>query len=78
MADKPLLSPEEIAALTEQVGVGADSGYNVGLDVRKHDLVSEDSSLGVNLASIDMINERFIRLFRLGMLEVLRLSLIHI
>ena len=74
MADKPLLSPEEIAALTEQVGVGADSGYNVGLDVRKHDLVSEDSSLGVNLASIDMINERFIRLFRLGMLEVLRTS----
>ena len=42
MADKPLLSPEEIAALTEQVGVGADSGYNVGLDVRKHDLVSEE------------------------------------
>lgn len=74
MADKPLLSPEEIAALTEQVGVGADSGYNVGLDVRKHDLVSEDSTLGVNLASIDMINERFIRLFRLGMLEVLRTS----
>lgn len=74
MADQPLLSPEEIAALTEQVGVGADSGYNVGLDVRKHDLVSEDSSLGVNLASIDMINERFIRLFRLGMLEVLRTS----
>jgi flagellar motor switch protein FliM len=69
-----LLSPEEIAALTEQVGVGADSGYNVGLDVRKHDLVSEDSTLGVNLASIDMINERFIRLFRLGMLEVLRTS----
>jgi len=74
MADKPLLSPEEIAALTEQVGVGGESGYNVGLDVRKHDLVSEDSSLGVNLASIDMINERFIRLFRLGMLEVLRTS----
>jgi len=74
MADQPLLSPEEIAALTEQVGVGADSGYNVGLDVRKHDLVSEDSTLGVNLASIDMINERFIRLFRLGMLEVLRTS----
>jgi flagellar motor switch protein FliM len=75
MADKPLLSPEEIAALTEQIGVGAgESGYNVGLDVRKHDLASEDSSLGVNLASIDMINERFIRLFRLGMLEVLRTS----
>jgi flagellar motor switch protein FliM len=42
--------------------------------VRKHDLASEDSSLGVNVSSIDMINERFIRLFRLGLLEVLRSS----
>jgi flagellar motor switch protein FliM len=42
--------------------------------VRKHDLASEDSSLGVNVSSIDMINERFIRLFRLGLLEVLRTS----
>jgi flagellar motor switch protein FliM len=30
--------------------------------------------LGVNVSSIDMINERFIRLFRLGLLEVLRTS----
>lgn len=76
MVDKtPLLSPEEIAALTEQVDAGAgDAGYNVDANVRRHDLVSEDSTLGVNLASIDMINERFIRLFRLGMLEVLRTS----
>ena len=44
------------------------------MPVRKHDLAAEDSSLGVNVASLDMINERFIRLFRLGMLEVLRTS----
>jgi flagellar motor switch protein FliM len=50
------------------------SGYNVDVQVRKHDLAAEDSSLGVNVASLDMINERFIRLFRLGMLEVLRTS----
>jgi flagellar motor switch protein FliM len=42
--------------------------------VRKHDLASEDSSLGVNVSSIDMINERFIRMFRMGLLEVLRTS----
>jgi flagellar motor switch protein FliM len=74
---QPLLSPEELAALAlRSVGL-ADApgdGYNVGAKVRKHDLIAEDSSLGVNVASIDMINERFIRQFRLGMLEVLRTS----
>ncbi len=74
---QPLLSPEELAALTETVRdqpLGAGEGYNTGMAVHKHDLAAEDSSLGVNLASIDMVNERFIRLFRLGMLEVLRIS----
>jgi flagellar motor switch protein FliM len=78
MADSaPLLSQEEIAALTEGVNNGSievDSGFNTDVAVRKHDLAAEDSSLGVNVGSLDMINERFIRLFRLGMLEVLRTS----
>jgi len=78
MADStPLLSQEEIAALSEGVQNGTievDSGFNTDAQVRKHDLASEDSSLGVNVGSLDMINERFIRLFRLGMLEVLRTS----
>jgi len=72
-----LLSEAELQALAEDVADGSlsvDTGYNMQARVRKHDLTSEDSSLGVNLASIDMINERFIRLFRLGMLEVLRTS----
>jgi flagellar motor switch protein FliM len=76
MADS-LLSPEELAALVDGVVAGTfdvDTGYNVDAKFRKHDLVAEDSSLGVNVASLDMINERFIRLFRLGMLEVLRTS----
>lgn len=76
-ATKPLLSPDELAALAEgMAAAGHDgaSGYNVDVPVRKHDLASEDSSLGVNVASLDMINERFIRLFRLGMLELLRTS----
>jgi flagellar motor switch protein FliM len=72
-----LLSQEELAALVEGVHTGeilVDSGYNLAAKVKKHDLTAEDSSLGVNIASLDMINERFIRLFRLGMLEVLRTS----
>jgi len=72
-----LLSPEELSALAEGVNDGTipvDTGYNTAARVRKHDLASEDSSLGVNVASVDMINERFVRLFRLGLLEVLRTS----
>jgi flagellar motor switch protein FliM len=77
MADAPLLTPEELSALAEGVNSGkieVDTGYNLEVDIKKHDLAAEDSSLGVNLTSLDMINERFIRLFRLGMLEVLRTS----
>ena len=78
MADnQPLLSNEELAALSASISDGSldvQSGYNVDMPVRKHDLAAEDSTLGVNVASLDMINERFIRLFRLGMLEVLRTS----
>lgn len=72
-----LLTAAELEALSEGVSDGSipvDTGFNTTASVRKHDLAAEDSSLGVNLASIDMINERFIRLFRLGMLEVLRTS----
>ena len=77
MADQPLLSPEELDALAAGLDSGSievDTGFNTGAKVRKHDLASEDSSLGVNISSIDMINERFIRQFRLGLLEVLRTS----
>jgi flagellar motor switch protein FliM len=72
-----LLSQEELAALSDGVRDGSietDTGFNTRMRVRKHDLASEDSSLGVNVSSVDMINERFIRLFRLGLLEVLRTS----
>ena len=74
---QPLLSPEELAALSASLSDGSldlNTGFNLDVPVRKHDIASEDSSLGVNVSSLDMINERFIRLFRLGMLEVLRTS----
>lgn len=72
-----LLSPEEMSALAQGVNDGSiavDTGFNTAARVKKHDLASENSSLGVNVASIDMINERFIRLFRLSLMEVLRSS----
>ena len=75
--DQPLLSAEELDALAAGMSDGSievDTGFNLQATVRKHDLASEDSSLGVNISAIDMINERFIRQFRLGMLEVLRTS----
>lgn len=70
-----LLSEDELNALSEGVADGSipvDTGFNTRTRVRKHDLASEDSTLGVNLGSVEMINERFIRLFRLGLVEVLR------
>ncbi len=72
-----LLTNEEIDALTAGIhdgSVATNTGYNTGISIRKHDLTNEDSSLGVNISSLDMINERFIRLFRLAMLDVLRTS----
>lgn len=72
-----LLSQEEIDALGVGINNGSipiDTGYNAGVNVRKHDLTNEDSSLGINVSSLDMINERCVRLFRLALLDVLRTS----
>ena len=70
-------SEDELKALSEGVADGTipvDTGYNTRTKVKKHDLASEDSTLGVNLSSIEMINERFIRLFRLGLVEVPKIN----
>lgn len=70
-----LLSWEELAALSEGIedgSIASDIGYNLEAEVVEHDLAKEDSSLGINVSTLDMINERFIRLFRLGLLETLR------
>lgn len=72
-----LLSPEELAALSEGIDDGTiaiDTGFNLTTRVKKHDLASEDSTLGVNTSSLEMINERFVRLFRMGLMDVLRTS----
>ena len=70
-----LLSKAELDALTAGLfdgSIEADTGINSEINALRHDLTNEDSSLGVNVGAIDMINERFIRQFRLGLLEVLR------
>jgi len=72
-----LLTPDELSSLPEGVKDGSipvDTGFNTKARIKKYDLASEDSSLGVNVSSLDMINERFIRVFRLGLLEMLRTS----
>lgn len=70
-----LLTPEELGALTagiEDGSIETDTGLNTEARVQKHDLANEDFTLGINLATIDHINERFVRQFRLGLVEVLR------
>ena len=72
-----LLTPDELSSLAEGVKDGSipvDTGFNTKARIKKYYLASEDSSLGVNVSSLDMINERFIRVFRLGLLEMLRTS----
>jgi flagellar motor switch protein FliM len=76
MADmKNLLSPEELEALTvgiEDGTVETNTGLNVSALAIKHDITNEDRSLSMNLTAINLINERFIREFRVGVLDVLR------
>ena len=50
-----LLSPEELAALAQGIDDGTiaiDTGFNLTTRVKKHDLASEDSTLGVNTPTI--------------------------
>lgn len=76
MADtENLLTPEELGALTAGIADGSietDTGLNTEAQAVRHDLTNEDFSLGINVGAVDMINERFVRQFRLGLLEVLR------
>ena len=76
MADKNnLLSPEELDALTvgiEDGSIETDTGLNISALAIKHDITNEDRSLSMNLTAINLINERFVREFRVGVLDVLR------
>ena len=79
MADKEnLLTPEELEALSsgiEDGSIESNTGLNGDVLAVKHDLANEDSSLGMNLGVLNVINERFVRYFKIGMLNVLRSSI---
>lgn len=78
--DGSRLSEEELSALASDDGFDEDLGTLLdpsevsSVSVRPHDLVTEDTTIGINLAAVDMITERFTRHVRLGFLEVLRTS----
>lgn len=65
------LSQEELAMLQEDIDSDGDAPDR-HLTVVKHDLASEDVSIGFNDAALDMINERFSRQLRAGLVDVLR------
>ena len=75
MADNDIsLSEEELSALSEDLHMGQDkvinaSGSSMAIS---HDLTKEDSSLGFNQSAVDLVNERFARQLRMGLIEVLR------
>ena len=65
------LTQEELAML--RVGNDSPDGSPArNMIVAKHDLASEDLSIGFNDAALDMINERFSRQLRAGLVDVLR------
>ena len=60
------LTEEEIAMLKDE------NDLDSALNIVKHDLAAEDVSIGFNDAALDMINERFSRQLRAGLVDVLR------
>ena len=81
VTDGRQISDEELSALVSDPSApassdsGSEQSFLDGADhIRPHNLVTEDTTIGINLAAIDMINERFTRHVRLGLLEVLRTS----
>ena len=78
--DSSRLSEEELNALASDEGFDDDSASLIdpeaalSAEIRPHNLVTEDTTIGINLAAVDMITERFTRHLRLGLLEVLRTS----
>ena len=73
--DNRKLSDDEIDALSAMED--GDDAYSTGIapelsELKVHNLANEDRTIGINIAAIDMITERFTRHLRLGLQEVLR------
>lgn len=72
MSDNELLSEEEIQALVKLGESDEGEAYNLDAETEEYDIASEDSTLTSHLGSLDMINERFARLFRISLKSLLR------
>ena len=71
-----LLSQEEIDALVTSVDSDGDAFTSPGIyrskpDARSYDLASEDSALVAHLGALDMISDRFSRMFRVTLATML-------
>jgi flagellar motor switch protein FliM len=68
------LTDEELSAIASSMSDSAHNVINAAGDslVVSHDLAREDSALGFNQSAVDLVNERFARQVRTGLIEVLR------
>ena len=68
------LTEEELEAIAGSMNDSAAKVINASgkSDAVSHDLTMEDSALGFNQAAVDLVNERFARQVRMGLIEVLR------
>ena len=75
MANKDTnLTEEELEAIAGSMSDSAGTIINASgsSSAITHDLAREDSALGFNQSAVDLVNERFARQVRMGLIEVLR------
>ena len=72
MPDKELLSQEEIDALLSRVSDDEDEDYFHDGQPRPFDFNSQDRIVRGNMPTLEMINERFAREFRITLFQLLR------
>ena len=68
------LTQEELNAISDAMTDSASEVINASGKSKaiSHDLAREDTALGFNQAAVDLVNERFARQVRMGLIEVLR------
>ena len=68
------LTEEELLAIADSMSESASDVINASGNslAISHDLAREDSAVGFNQAAVDLVNERFARQVRMGLIEVLR------
>ena len=68
------LTEDELLAISDSMSDSASNVINASGNslAVSHDLAREDSALGFNQAAVDLVNERFSRQVRMGLIEVLR------